>query len=85
MQNPIYILFSCNAWKEYSSMDIVFVGDSLEALKTQIENEIINDNMYYESEELSSEEQLALFDEEADFNKLIYGFVDTFENNELDL
>ena len=85
MGDNIYILFSCNAWKEYSSMRVVFVGDSVDFLEEKIRNEIREGNMCYSSEDLSVEEQLALFDEEFDDNLLIYGFVDTYTNNDMNL
>ncbi len=46
--NKVYILFSCNEWKEYSSMHIVSLHKNMESLKNAIQTEILNGNMEFD-------------------------------------
>lgn len=50
MAKQIYYLHSCNEWKEYSSMELLFIGTSQQKLKMKISKEIEEGNMeYYEA------------------------------------
>ena len=40
MAKQIYYLHSCNEWKEYSSMRLLFIGTSQQKLKMKISKEI---------------------------------------------
>lgn len=92
----IYILHSCNEWKEYSSMNLLFVGTSKTKLKRKISKEIEAGNMEYSCFDDASPKQQAKsfrkeFDEAIendsrwiDFinNRLTYGYLSCAENNE---
>lgn len=45
MAKQIYYLHSCNEWKEYSSMELLFIGTSQQKLKMKISKEIEEGNM----------------------------------------
>lgn len=47
MAKQIYYLCSCNEWKEYSSMRLLFIGTSQQKLKMKISKEIEEGNMKY--------------------------------------
>ena len=47
MAKRIYYLHSCNEWKEYSSMELLFIGTSQQKLKMKISKEIEEGNMEY--------------------------------------
>lgn len=47
MAKQIYYLHSCNEWKEYSSMELLFIGTSQQKLKMKISKEIEEGNMEY--------------------------------------
>lgn len=47
MAQKIYYLHSCNEWKEYSSMELLFIGTSQQKLKMKISKEIEEGNMEY--------------------------------------
>lgn len=47
MAKQIYYLHSCNEWKEYSSMSLLFIGTSQQKLKMKISKEIEEGNMEY--------------------------------------
>ena len=47
MSKKIYYLHSCNEWKEYSSMRLLFIGTSQQKLKMKISKEIEEGNMEY--------------------------------------
>ena len=47
MAKKIYYLHSCNEWKEYSSMRLLFIGTSQQKLKMKISKEIEEGNMEY--------------------------------------
>jgi hypothetical protein len=47
MAQQIYYLHSCNEWKEYSSMRLLFIGTSQQKLKMKISKEIEEGNMEY--------------------------------------
>lgn len=47
MAKKIYYLHSCNEWKEYSSMSLLFIGTSQQKLKMKISKEIEKGNMEY--------------------------------------
>ena len=47
MAQQIYYLHSCNEWKEYSSMSLLFIGTSQRKLMMKVSKEIENGNMEY--------------------------------------
>ncbi|HCL4455253.1 TPA: hypothetical protein N2D10_003280 [Clostridium botulinum] len=46
----IILLYSCNAWKEYSSMSLVMASTSERKIRKEIINQIKNKDMEYESD-----------------------------------
>ena len=56
MAKQIYYLHSCNEWKEYSSMRLLFIGTSQQKLKLKISKEIEEGNMEYYDGDLSQKE-----------------------------
>lgn len=61
MAKQIYYLHSCNEWKEYSSMRLLFIGTSQQKLKMKISKEIEEGNMEYNDNSLSQKEQAKRF------------------------
>lgn len=47
MAKQIFYLHSCNEWKEYSSMSLLFIGTSQRKLMMKVSKEIENGNMEY--------------------------------------
>ncbi|EQC1535468.1 hypothetical protein [Clostridium botulinum] len=45
----IILLYSCNAWKEHSSMRLVMASTSEKKIRKEINNQIKNKDMEYES------------------------------------
>lgn len=89
MAKQIYYLHSCNAWKEYSSMRLLFIGTSQQKLKMKISKEIEEGNMEYGDNTLSQKKQAKLFRKEWNTetrtvinSRLTYGFFDYTYNNE---
>ena len=89
MAKQIYYLHSCNEWKEYSSMRLLFIGTSQLKLKMKISKEIEEGNMEYYDGDLSQKEQAKKFRKDwktetrATINsRLTYGDFDYTYNNE---
>lgn len=89
MAKQIYYLHSCNEWKEYSSMRLLFNGTSQQKLKLKISKEIEEGNMEYYDGDLSQKEQAKKFRKDwktetrATINsRLTYGDYDYTYNNE---
>lgn len=77
-----YVLFSCNAWKEYSSMRLLGVTDDLEALYVMIGSCIRADDMFYihdNAEESWRQFQADYHDGKVDLDLLEYGYVEVYE------
>lgn len=79
----IYILFSCNIWKEYSSMRLIAASTNILSIYNIVQEEISNKNMEYG--DLIGCKALKLFEQDlkkgfVDFNKLGYGTVMEEEN-----
>jgi hypothetical protein len=76
--NQVYILFSCNEWKEYSSMRIASIHKNIQSLKKAIEEEVLNGNM-----EFDHIENLSSLDILRDINtRLSYGDVQLYDIQE---
>lgn len=89
MAKQIFYLHSCNEWKEYSSMNLLFIGTSQQKLKRKISKEIEDGNMEYGNIDLSPKEQAKLFRKEWKTetrdvinSRLEYGCFDYTYNNE---
>ncbi len=89
MAQQIYYLHSCNEWKEYSSMSLLFIGTSQQKLKMKISKEIEEGNMEHYDGDLSQKEQAKKFRKDwktetrATINsRLTYGDFDYTYNNE---
>lgn len=77
-----YVLFSCNAWKEYSSMRLLGVTDDPEALYVMIGSCIRADDMFYiydNAEESWRQFQADYHDGKVDLDLLEYGYVEVYE------
>lgn len=77
-----FLLFSCNKWKEYSSMRLVGVSMDLEALYIMIGSKIKAGDMLYQSND--KKESWEMFQQDyrrgkIEFGRLECGFVDTYE------
>lgn len=89
MAKQIYYLHSCNEWKEYSSMRLLFIGTSQQKLKMKISKEIEEGNMEYYDSDLSQKEQAKKFRKDWEIetratinSRLEYGDFDYTYNNE---
>lgn len=91
MSQQIYYLHSCNEWKEYSSMRLLFIGTSQKKLKMKISKEIEEGNMEYDDNSLSPKEQAKRFRKDWETerrdvinSRLTYGdFNYTYNNEEM--
>ena len=80
----IFLLFSCNKWKENSSMDLVVATTDRHTLEQVIRNEIMDKSM--ECNGLSGADGVAEFDSrdwEDGYGDLLYGFVNIVKNGEV--
>lgn len=77
-----YVLFSCNAWKEYSSMRLLGVTDEQETLYVIIGSCIRADNMLYihdDAKESWRQFQEDYHNGEVNLGLLRYGYVEVYE------
>lgn len=77
-----YVLFSCNAWKEYSSMRLLGVTDDLETLYVMVGSCIRADDMLYIHD--NANESWRQFQKdyhygEINLSLLEYGYVEVYE------
>lgn len=88
----IYILSSCNEWKEHRSMSLVAATTSIRKIKSIIIQEIKDDNMEYKrgNDDLSITGQIKMLRKDwnergADFvfDNLTYGYVETVMDGEI--
>lgn len=90
----IYILSSCNVWKENSSMSLVTASTSIRKIKSIIIQEIKNGNMEYKrrccEENPSITQQIKALrtdwkehGNDFVFNCLEYGYVNVIEDGEI--
>ena len=82
--DTIYLLYTCNLWKEHISKRVVFATMDKESLYAAAANNIFETDMEYEG--LTSHDGLLRFKKDyedncVDFGKLTYGFVEEFEND----
>lgn len=94
MAKKIYYLHSCNEWKEYSSMRLLFIGTSEQKLKMKIAKEIEEENMEYDGAQKGAtpKQQAKQFKKDWEtkdrrtINSLLnYGVYDyTYDNEEMD-
>ena len=85
MQNysKIYILYSCNEWKEYSSMSSIVASTSIYDIYKEIKKEIRLGNMDYEK--ATKRAGIKLFNEDFENNRLNfdllgYGYIEELKN-----
>ena len=81
--DTIYLLYTCNAWKEHSSLRVILTTTDKETLFAAVANSIFEGEMEYEG--LKNHAGLLRFKEDydnenIDFSKLSYGFIQAFEN-----
>lgn len=77
-----FLLYSCNKWKEYSSMRLIGISMDLAVLYIMIGSRIKTGDMLYRSDD--EEESWEIFQrdyrlDEIELGSLEYGFVDTYE------
>lgn len=91
MAKQIYYLHSCDEWKSYSSMELLFIGTSQRKLKMKISKEIEEGNMEYYDSKLPQKEQAKRFRKDWETetrdvinSRLTYGIFDyTYDNEEM--
>lgn len=81
-KKPYYVLFSCNEWKDYSSMRLLGVTDAPEILYVMIGSCIRKDDMLYMYD--NAKESWQRFQEDYHYGRvnldlLTYGYVEVFE------
>lgn len=88
----IYILSSCNEWKEYSSMSLVAATTSIRKIKSIIIQKIKDGDMEYKrgNYELSKTKQIKMLREDWGymgedfvFDNLDYGYVEVVMDGEI--
>jgi len=77
----IYLLFSCNEWKEHSSMRLVAATTDKDNLDKIVQNQIKENNMGYRGE--LKREALRIFNIYEDYNGLDYGYVQIVKDGEI--
>ena len=82
MIKQYFLLFSCNEWKEYSSMRLVGISMDLEIIYIMIGSKIKSGDMLYQSDD--KKESWKIFQRDyqlgaVELSQLEYGFVDTYE------
>lgn len=85
----IYLFYTCNAWKEHSSMRLVVATTSLQKLKSIIIKKIKDGDVAYIEEEWSITKQLKEFREdwkncniEEVLERMEYGCIDIVNDGE---
>lgn len=78
----IYLFYSCNQWKEYSSMKLIMASSDKSKIIEQIEVELLANNMEYAGAD-GKDGVLEFRAREYDFNLLGYGFVDVVGDGEV--
>ena len=85
MQNhsTIFILYSCNQWKEYSSMNSIVASTNMDDIYKEIKKEIRLGNMNYEK--ATKRAGIKLFNEDLKNNRvnldlLDYGYIEELKN-----
>ena len=81
--NQIYLLYTCNGWKERSSMRVFLATTDKKTLCAAVASSIFDGNMAYEG--LKNQAGLLRFQEDygrnqVDFDKLSNGFAEEFDN-----
>lgn len=78
--NIVFLLYTCDIWKEFSSMRLVGATNDVNMLCSMIANQILSGNMDYDGK--SKQDGFLRFREDfkaqdVNFNRLTYGFVDS--------
>ena len=76
--DKVYILFTCNEWKDYASMRIAGVFDSLEQLKEGIKTCCLAGLMQFDGNACNQ-----TFDLQALNERMTYGYANKYKINEL--
>jgi hypothetical protein len=78
----IFILFSCNEWKERSSMRLIVATTDEDKLRAIIAQEILEDNMEYAG--MSKYKGVTAFNnnDNKDYDNLKYGYVEIVYDGE---
>ncbi len=88
----IYILYTCNEWKEYSSMSLVAASTSIRKIKSIIIQKIKDDDMEYKRgwDDISKTKQIKMLREDWNekgsnfvLDNLDYGCVEVVEDGEI--
>ncbi len=90
----IYILYTCNEWKEYSSMSLVAASTSIRKIKSIIIQKIKDNDMDYKgrcSDENASitkqikalREDWKEYGEDFVFKHIEYGYIEVVEDGEI--
>ncbi len=88
----IYILYTCNEWKEYSSMSLVVASTSIRRIKSIIIQKIKDDDMEYKRgwNDISKTKQIKMLREDWNekgsnfvFDNLDYGYVEVVADGEI--
>lgn len=81
MNNKIYLLFSCDIHKSWSSMHLIVATTDIERLNEVIINELSDEDMdYYQSR---GKEAIEKFLDNQDYKLLDYGYVDIVDDGEV--
>lgn len=88
----IYILSSCNEWKDYSSMSLVAATTSIRKIKSIIIQKIKDNDMEYKrgNDDLSKTKQIKMLHDDWEymgenfvFSNLDYGYVEVVTDGEI--
>ncbi len=91
MAKQIFYVQSCNEWKEYSSMRLLFIGTSIQKLVKFVAKQIEDEEMSYDdgNDSLISKQQAKLFKKDFKMqtlsvvnSRLRYGLIDYTHDNE---
>ena len=89
-KKQIFVLFSCDEWKDYSSMRLCGASTSATKLKSMVISEIKEKNMIYGDESSPKSAQIKAirkaFKEKSPSeinDQLIYGYIETVNDGEI--
>lgn len=78
MDNNIYLLYSCNQWKECSSMSLLMASTDENKIREEVITQVKNNDMKYEDYQ---EDLVDLCLHEMS-NRLEYGYIETVVDGE---
>lgn len=83
MNKQIYMLYSCNSWKDKNSIRLIMASTSKNKIIKQIKEEVLNDNMElydFSKSELKDYKETDIYRIN---NELVYGYIEVVDDGEV--